>query len=234
MLPYRPRFVRRPTAIVPWQARPFRLGAMALLLFSSNAMTHYFSHSDEPFPPIVETASPSQDLYLMEKARPFLQSEELFREEVNRIASHLHIPNSWLMAVMYAESSFDAQVYNHRGSGAVGLIQFMPTTARELGYSSQEIALMSPSRQLSLVGAYFEQVRQRYGAYDSLTDLYLAVLYPKARKQDPCYTLYAQPSQSYRQNSGLDENKDGRVTVNDIRLRMQRLFPQAAAASQPS
>ena len=41
-----------------------------------------------------------------------------------------------------AESRFDASAQNHKGSGAVGLIQFMPTTLREMNltlYSRPEI-----------------------------------------------------------------------------------------------
>ncbi|MCB0842252.1 MAG: hypothetical protein KDE26_03185, partial [Bacteroidetes bacterium] len=55
----------------------------------------------------------------------------------------------------------------------------------------------------------------------------LAILYPKALGQHHCYTMYSKPTKMYRQNSGLDENKDGSVTVCDIDERMQRLFPTA-------
>ena len=56
------------------------------------------------------------------------------------------------------------------------------------------------------------------------------LVHPKARKQDYCYTLYARPSQAYRQNAGLDENRDGKVTVSDVHRRMLRLFPEAYVA----
>ncbi|MEO1448552.1 MAG: hypothetical protein AAFV07_03440, partial [Bacteroidota bacterium] len=55
----------------------------------------------------------------------------------------------------------------------------------------------------------------------------------KALNQDYCYTLYASPAQAYKQNSGLDENKDGRVTVSDIDRRMQRLYAPAYMAPKP-
>ncbi|MFN0202045.1 MAG: hypothetical protein ACKVTZ_20910, partial [Bacteroidia bacterium] len=72
------------------------------------------------------------------------------------------------------------------------------------------------------------------GDYTSLTELYLGILYPKALeiKGDYCFTMYATPSQAYKQNSGLDEDKDGRVTVSDIDHRMQRVFPTAYVAGK--
>jgi len=142
----------------------------------------------------------------------------------------LGVRAEWLMAVMYSESKFDAQVLNHRGSGATGLIQFMPATASEMNVSLQRLGRMTHLQQLEYVYMYLQTARERYGNYDSLTDLYLAILYPKARKQEYCYTLYAKPTRAYTQNRGLDENKDGRVTISDIDRRMKRLYPTAYMA----
>ena len=139
----------------------------------------------------------------------------------------LEIAPEWLMAVMYAESKFDPSVLNYKGSGAVGLIQFMPATAMEMDVSVERLKRMSANQQLEYVYLYLETVRSRYGQFSSLTDLYLAILFPKAIGQDYCYTLYAKPSVSYQQNSGLDENKDGRVTISDVDRRLKRLFPTA-------
>ena len=167
-------------------------------------------------------------LYLMEKAAPFLPDMPRFEQRVRQIAAHLQIPPEWLMTVMYAESRFDPAIFNRKGSGAVGLIQFMPVTARELDVSTGDLSQMNAVDQLDYVHRYFQTVRERYGEYRSLTDLYLAVLYPRARGKDPCYALYFRSSKAYKQNSGLDENEDGVVTVSDIDMRMVRLFPIAA------
>ena len=174
-------------------------------------------------------ASPSEDLYLMDKAKVYVSDTHSFGEKVREVSNLLNVPPEWLMAVMYAESEFDAGVYNHKGSGAVGLIQFMPSTALSLQSSSQEISRMGHLEQLDYVYKYLEQVRRTHGAYNSLVDLYLGILYPKALNQDPCYTLFSKPSRAYSQNAGLDENRDGRITVSDIDRRMARLFPTAYA-----
>ncbi|MEM7656574.1 MAG: lytic transglycosylase domain-containing protein, partial [Bacteroidota bacterium] len=150
-----------------------------------------------------------------------------FAHKVREVSGMLAIPPEWLMAVMYAESSFNPSALNHKGSGATGLIQFMPATAAELGISLDRLRRMDAVQQLEYVYLYLQKVRERYGDYQHLTDLYLAILFPRARGQDYCFTLYATPSQSYKQNSGLDEDQDGRVTVSDVDRHLKRMYPQA-------
>ena len=180
-----------------------------------------------PGPPLPE------QLYLMDKASLFVSETVRFEQKVREIAATLQVAPEWLMAVMYSESKFDAGVLNYQGSGATGLIQFMPAAASELNVSLPQLQQMGHLQQLEYVYRYLAKVRERYGDFTSLTDLYLAILYPRACKQDYCYTLYAKPGKSYSQNSGLDENKDGRVTVSDIDRRMQRLYPTAYQAPSP-
>ena len=161
-----------------------------------------------------------------------IADSDRFEEKVKAIAAMLRVAPEWLMAIMYSESKFQSSVYNYKGSGAVGLIQFMPTTAREMNTTAEALSRLHPVDQLDYVYRYLQTVRERYGDFDSLTDLYLAVLYPKALGQDYCYTLYDSPTQAYKQNSGLDEDKDGRVTVSDIDKRMKRIFPPAYMATK--
>lgn len=213
----------------------YKMFSLVALIAVSNLISHGFFNpnmglsSKAPAPVMASEESPS--LYLMDKAATYVPDEAQFEQKVREIAMMLDVPPEWLMAVMYSESKFDASVLNHKGSGATGLIQFMPGAASDMNISLQRLQRMSHLQQLEYVFIYLDKVRERYGAYESLTDLYLAILFPKARRQDPCYTLYAKPSKSYKQNSGLDENKDGRVTVSDIELRMQRLYPNAANAT---
>lgn len=171
-------------------------------------------------------------LYLMEKASIYVDAPQTFEAKVRNVAKLLEVPPEWLMAVMYSESRFNAKVENFRGSGAVGLIQFMPATAKDMGTTTQAIANMSHVEQLEWVWRYLNAYKVKYGNYKSLADFYLAILYPKARTGDMCYTLYAKPSKAYDQNIGLDEDKDGRVTVSDIDKRMERLYPSAYIAGQ--
>ncbi|MEM6343439.1 MAG: transglycosylase SLT domain-containing protein [Bacteroidota bacterium] len=220
---------------LPKLPKPIRNASLlALLVVGSNLLTHQLfnpSTSSDPTPlEYVRTRSPqerSQNLYLLEKAAEHIDDLDDFEAKVRDVSQMLEIPPEWLMAVMYAESAFDPGVANHQGSGAVGLIQFMPATAESLQVSAERLKRMEAVQQLEYVYLYLQQIRERFGEFDSLTDLYLSILYPKARKQDYCYTLYAKPTIAYRQNSILDEDKDGRVTITDVDRRMKRLFPTA-------
>lgn len=171
--------------------------------------------------------SNGKQLYLLDYAGNYVNDLDGFESKVRSVSTQLGIPPEWLMAVIYSESRFNAAVENHKGSGATGLIQFMPETARDFGISTGELRTMEHAKQLNIVYEYLNKVRNKYGEYNSLTDLYLAILYPKALTGDYCFTLYAEPSAMYSQNSGLDRDKDGRVTVKDIDKYLQHRFPSA-------
>lgn len=227
------QYVARPlSGTIPLSPR----GGILLLLavVCTNLLTHSFFNPNLFFArDASEISAPlSPALYLMDEASLHITATEEFEEKVKTIAAMLRVAPEWLMAIMYSESRFKSAVYNYKGSGAVGLIQFMPTTAREMKTSSEELSRLDPVGQLDYVYKYLQTVRERYGDFNSLTDLYLAVLYPKALDQDYCFTLYAKPSKAYRQNSGLDEDKDGRVTVSDIDKRMKRIFTPAYMATK--
>lgn len=133
-----------------------------------------------------------------------------FTLEVRRMAGRLGIDASWLMAVMAFETggSF-APGERNPVSGATGLIQFMPATARGLGTSTGELARMTPVQQLGYVEAYLEPYADRLR---SLEDLYMAVLWPAAIGRPAGYALFEWPSVAYDQNRGLDADGDGAVT----------------------
>ena len=206
-----------------------RIALVLILVLVSNVFTHWLAGRKFIKPAVEQPVigQPAESLYLIDKAGVFVSETDIFEKKVRDIATMLDIAPEWLMAVMYAESKFDPGVLNYKGSGAVGLIQFMPMTALDLDVSIERLKRMNASQQLEYVYLYLEKVRSRYGSFQTLTDLYLAILYPKAIGQDYCYTLYAKPSKAYKQNSGLDENKDGRVTISDVDRRLKRLFPTA-------
>ena len=180
-----------------------------------------------------ETGQIKEDLYLSDQAEIYVTDLAGFTDKVQQVSWRLGIPAEWLMSVMHSESRFDAVVKNYKGSGATGLIQFMPATAKDYGVTVAELGRMNHVEQLDYVFAYLDGKRRQYGEYGSLTELYLAILYPKALtdKTDYCFALYMKPSKAYVQNSGLDENKDGSVTVLDIDQRMKRKYPTAYMAT---
>jgi hypothetical protein len=134
-----------------------------------------------------------------------------FKDKVFKICADLLIDADHLMACMAFESggSFSPSVRNAAGSGAVGLIQFMPRTAQLLGTDTNKLAAMSAEQQLDYVEAYFKRFK---GKIRSLEDLYMAILYPVAVGESNEYVLFQSPSTAYDQNKGLDSNMDGVIT----------------------
>lgn len=144
-------------------------------------------------------------------------SEE-FRVRVMEICHQLGIDPNWLMACIAFESAetFSASIRNAAGSGAVGLIQFMPSTAMVMGTTIEELAAMSPEQQLGSVYQYF---KWRSGRIHSLEDLYMCILWPSGIGKPLDYVLFDKNDPNhparYIQNRGLDWNHDGKITKQE-------------------
>ncbi len=154
-----------------------------------------------------------------------------FRDKVRLIASRLGCDASDLMSCMAWESgrTFSPAVVNKAGSGATGLIQFMPATAQALGTSTAALAKMTAEQQLDWVEKYFQPYK---GKLADLSDLYMAILWPKAVGKPLEYVLWDKDSRptTYRQNAGLDINKDGEITKAECSA---KLFAMKAEGQRP-
>jgi len=121
---------------------------------------------------------------------------------------------SWLMACIAWESgeTFSPYVKNMAGSGATGLIQFMPATAKGLKTTTEILARLSAVEQLDYVEKYFFPYTPRI---HSLPDMYMAILMPKYITSPLNTVLFSDGTIAYRQNSGLDSSSDGRITKEE-------------------
>lgn len=149
---------------------------------------------------------------------------EAFRAKVITIAKNLSLQPNWLMAVMAFETgyTFSPAATNQAGSGATGLIQFMPDTARGLGTTTERLAGMSAVEQLDWVEKYYKQYARRI---HNLGDAYMAVLLPnRGIGQPDSYVLWAEGSSGYRQNSGLDRERKGFITRGDAVARADESY----------
>ena len=150
--------------------------------------------------------------------------DEEFMSGISALSEKYNIPQNDILAMMDFETggSFDPAQENLAGSGAVGLIQFMPETAKGLGTSTEELSKMSRSEQLEYVDKHFEtNLKGRLGDEGGdISDLYMSVLFPAAVGKPDDFVLfgkgaiegYAEGSKAYEQNIGLDANKDGSIT----------------------
>jgi peptidoglycan hydrolase-like protein with peptidoglycan-binding domain len=149
-------------------------------------------------------------------AVPGLQlTSDRFKTMLVSVANQLGINPDHLAAVISFETahSFSPSKKNLAGSGAVGLIQFMPSTAQTLGTSTEQLAAMTDVGQLEYVRRYFSNFA---GRLHSLSDVYLAVLFPSAIGRKPEDIIFPAGSVSYEQNRGFDRANKGFVTVSDI------------------
>ena len=146
-----------------------------------------------------------------------------FKQKVLSVCDTLSVPVDFLMAAMAFESgeSFSPSVKNAAGSGAVGLIQFMPSTAAALGTTTDKLAAMTNVQQLDYVQKYFAP---RKGRLKSLEDVYMAILYPAAIGSAANAALFKKGTVSYKQNIGLDANRDGTVTVQEAASKVRAKF----------
>ena len=71
---------------------------------------------------------------------------------------------------------------------------------------------MTPVEQLDYVERYFAPYR---GKLRDLSDLYMAILWPKGVGKPASYVLFSQGSREYQQNRGLDANNDGVVSKTE-------------------
>lgn len=150
-----------------------------------------------------------------------------FRDKVREIAKDLGCHPNDLMTCIAWESarSFRPDIKNAAGSGATGLIQFMPTTAKGLGTTTTALAKMTAVEQLDWVAKYFKPHR---GKLRNIADLYMAILWPVAVGKPLDHVLWDRASRptTYRQNAGLDVNKDGQITKAEAAAKVAALLPE--------
>ncbi len=141
------------------------------------------------------------------------------KQSIIDLANTLQCDPSHLAACMAFETGerFKSDTVNPV-SGATGLIQFMPKTAEGLDTTTAKLAAMTEVEQMLYVGKYFAP---RKGQMKTLSDVYMAILWPKAVGKAEAYGLFVTPSTAYVQNKGLDVNSDGVVTKGEAASKVQ-------------
>jgi hypothetical protein len=133
-----------------------------------------------------------------------------FLNKVNKLSSDQGIKPEDILRVIDFES---AQTWNpaikNPNSTATGLIQFMSSTAKGLGTTTDALAKMSRAEQMDYVAKYLEPYK---GRLKNFGDVYMAVHWPKAIGKDETYVMYEKGSKEYTANKNLDTNNDGTVT----------------------
>lgn len=116
-------------------------------------------------------------------------------EVANNVGTHPY----WLANLINFESAgtFSPSVQNPT-SRATGLIQFMPSTARGMNTTVEQLAQMSALEQMNWVEAYLSKYKSK--GLNNPTDIYMAVFYPVSIG-NPQYKF---PDYVARANNGID------------------------------
>lgn len=137
-------------------------------------------------------------------------------EKVVDVANKLQINPDDLMAVMAFESWLNPAQKNP-GSSATGLIQFMESTAKNLGTTTEELSKMSGVQQMDYVYNYYQSYT---GKLNDLEDVYMVTVWPKAVGKPSDYAVFIKGDDFYEGNSGLDLDGDGIVTKEEATIKV--------------
>ncbi len=158
--------------------------------------------------------------------RNIKKKEATFLTKTKQIAKRINCSYKDLLALMNSESGLNEKAVNS-SSGATGLIQFMPATAKELGTSTEELRKMTALEQLSYVEKYLVKNKKMAGFKDNEKigsgELYALVFLPARAKRE---ILTDSTEKYYAANAkALDLNKDGKITKTELaqRLRSHRV-----------
>lgn len=131
-----------------------------------------------------------------------------------------------IAAVIKLESGGNPAAVNP-SSNATGLIQFMPATAKSLGTTVEALRTMSALEQLDFVERYFVDALAGRVPSDP-GDYYVAVFMPAYLGRPDDEVIARKGSAVYDQNSGLDQGKNGELTVGDVRTVLRQAYDSAA------
>ena len=188
---------------------------------ANNCHVYGVGSKQAPETPTTETSSnPRKDLYdpqqtLRHENHPAVTPE--FKQKVIEVAKDLEMDPNDLMSIMHFETggTFDPAIKNGAGSKAVGLIQFMPSTAKGMGTSTRDLASMNAVEQMDYVKQYLSPYKGQLSTPESS---YFAVFYPKyLSPKYPDSTVFAQKgTKMYQQNIVFDSDKNGVINKSEI------------------
>ena len=144
-----------------------------------------------------------------------------FVEKVNDLAQRYNLSAPGLLALMARESGLKPDAENSK-SHAVGLIQFM--NPGKYGFTVEQMKKMTRAQQMPYVEQYLVDAGMKSGM--TAADIYGLVFLP-GRMQDRAKGAYGSSERMstvlttagesyYNANTGLDNNSDGKITLQDL------------------
>lgn len=130
-----------------------------------------------------------------------------FIKAVEKMAERLESKPEYFLAAMSFETggTFSPSIQN--GISATGLIQFLKTTAKGLGTTTDDLKKMSAVKQLEYVEKYFAGFKGKVGTLEAV---YTSILSGSPKKPED--VLFKIGTAAYKMNP-LDWNRDGKITA---------------------
>jgi hypothetical protein len=163
--------------------------------------------------------------YILKKSKEICHKQSVndlpkeFKDKAQQIAKDLGVSEKDLLTVIGFETgdTFCSCAVNVN-SRAVGLIQFLPSTAKSLGTTSKKLCDMSEIDQLDLVYEYLKPYKSKI---HDLGSLYMAILCPNGLNNKEIIfskdgNAACGSSKSYDYNKGFDKNNDSKVTYSEV------------------
>lgn len=198
----------------------FSFGAMGMGMGMGSLFGNFFNPN--PNPTSFNNTDYLKHMPVLSQRRGRVPLSKECSKKITEMSRKLNFNPDDLKALIYSESGGNPQAVNSK-SGASGLIQFMPSTARGMGTSVQAIRRMTADQQMVLVEKYLKTMRKVAGFHPShkLTsgELYALVFMPARAKSQ---VLCSRGSGAYDGNTPLDKNRDGHITKADLEAQLSR------------
>lgn len=138
-------------------------------------------------------------------------------------------PQTELAWIVEKESSWDPAAENPKadkqGKHATGLIQFLPSTARFLGTTVEQLKVMTRAQQAPFVQKYFDQVSGGAGSKSGhpgrvakrVGDLYLLTFAPIALDFTDDQVIFEVGTKAWQDNPAFRDPGDGPIRAGTVR-----------------
>lgn len=140
---------------------------------------------------------------------------------LNELAEKLNVPPAWIDKQIQFESGWDPLATNPK-SGARGLIQFIPSTARGMGFkSADDLVKQYPDTASQLAGPVYRYLKT-YAPFPTRQSFHMAIFLPVMRKvfpDTPIPSKYAAPNWPITTPAEYMNLLDGTVTVSQLKKR---------------
>lgn len=117
-----------------------------------------------------------------------------FDSLINKVAKEEKVPINLVHAVIHTESNYNVNA--HGAAGEVGLMQLMPTTARNLGFKSPLTELYKPATNLKYGIKYLAKA-VKYGHGDTCQTILKYNAGYNAKKMNPVSKRYCEHVRTY-------------------------------------